>query len=92
VIGSLNLNNDGWAFAPIGLWLAMVNGLAWRGGHWPKPLAAIGLIFGIGHVLTIAGFALGSADLILISAGLGAIILGPIWFIGLGVRLRRADT
>ncbi len=93
VIGTLNLNNDGWAgFGTVGLWLAVVNWLAWRGGQWPKALAAIGLIIGIGNALLIAGFVFSLPILILIAAGLGAAILAPIWFVWMGVRLRQAGT
>ena len=93
VVGPLNLNNDGWAgFGTVGLWLAVVNWLALRGGQWPKALAVIGLIVGIGNGLVIAGFILDSPILILITAGLGGVILAPIWFIWMGVRLRQAGT
>ena len=92
VIGPLNLTNDAWAgFGTVGLWLAVVNGLAWRGGQWPKALAAIGLTVGIGNSLVIAGFMLDNSLLILITAGLGGVILGPIWFIWMGIRLRQAS-
>jgi len=91
VVGSLNLNSGGWiGFGTVGLWLTVVNWLALRRGQWPKVLAVLGLILGIGNGLVIAGFILGSPILILIAAGLGAIILAPIWFIWMGVRLRRA--
>ncbi len=93
VIGPLNLNNDGWAgFGTVGLWLTVVNGLALRGGQWPKPLAVLGLVIGIGNALIIAGYILDSSLLILIAAGLGAVILAPIWFIWMGVRLRQVGT
>ena len=93
VVGSLNLNSQGWVgFGTVGLWLAVVNWLALRGGQWPKVLAIIGLILGIGNGLVIAGFLFGSPTLILIAAGLGAIILAPIWFIWMDIRLRKAIT
>ena len=91
VIGPLNLNNDAWAgFGTVGLWMAVVNWLALRGGQWPKALAVIGLVVGLGNSLVIAGFILEDPLLILITAGLGGVILGPIWFVWLGIRLRRA--
>lgn len=55
-------------------------------------MAVLGLIIGIGNALIIAGYILDSSILILIAAGLGAVILAPIWFIWMGVRLRRVGT
>jgi hypothetical protein len=93
VVGPINLDSDGWVgFGTVGLWLTVVNWLALRGGYWPKAFAIIGLLIGIGNGLVIAGFILNSPILILVTAGIGAVILAPIWFIGMGVRLRQAAT
>jgi hypothetical protein len=87
--GSLTgLDVNGWfRFGAIGLWLLAVNLLALRTGAWPKLLAYVGIAGAVAYFLVLAGNTFGPDALILIGAGAGGIILGPIWYIWMGLRL-----
>ncbi len=86
------LDPQGWLeFGAVGLWILVVSLLALRGGTWPKPLAYVGIGFAIGYWLVVAGAVLQIQLLTAIAAGVGAVILGPIWYIWLGLRLRNAS-
>jgi Domain of unknown function (DUF4386) len=81
----------GWLrFGAVGLWILVVNLLALRGGTWPKPLAAVGIGAAIGAWLTLAGEMVQTQPVIEIVAVIGLVILWPIWYIWLGLRLRQA--
>ena len=89
---SLSLDPQGWlGFGAVGLWVLVVSLLALRGNVWPKPLVYLGIAVAIAYWLVVTGFVLGIETLILIAASLGGIILGPIWYIWAGVRLRQAS-
>ncbi|MEE9464269.1 MAG: DUF4386 family protein, partial [Candidatus Neomarinimicrobiota bacterium] len=78
-MGPRSLDPDYWlGFGVAGLWALSVNWLAIRGGQFPKPLAYVGLLAGLAHLLVVAGGVLEVPVLIAISAGLGGIIFGPI--------------
>jgi hypothetical protein len=74
----------------VGLWVLVVSLLALRGGIWPKPLAYVGIGSAIVYWLAVAGIVLQLVSVIRIKAGAGAFILVPIWYIWLGLRLRKA--
>jgi|SRR3990170_1974643 len=89
--GLLNLDPQGWlGFGAVGLWVLVVSLLALRGGTWPQSLTYVGIAVAIAYWLVVAGYVLGIETLILIAASLGGIILGPIWYIWVGLRLRQA--
>jgi len=84
-----DLDPQGWlGFGGVGLWLLVVNLLALRRGIWPKTLAYVGIAFAILGWLVVAGIVLEIPLLLAIAAGLG-LIVAPIWFIWMGLRLRR---
>ncbi len=88
----VELDPHGWlAFGGVGLWFLVVNLLALRGNLWPKLLAYVGIVGGIGYCLVVAGYVLDAEVLIMISA-LAAVIVGPIWYIWTGLILRRASA
>lgn len=92
-MGPRSLDPDYWmGFGTVALWVLTVNWLALGGGQFAKGLAFIGLLAGIAYALVVAGGVLDVPVLIAISAGLGGIILGPIWLIWIGFVLRRART
>lgn len=92
VSGPFSLDPQGWlGFGAVGLWVLVVSWLALRAGRWPKPLAYVGIAVSVAYGLVVAGFVLNLELLIAIAAGLGGIILGPIWYIWLGWTLRRAS-
>ena len=87
------LDVQGWlGFGGVGLWIFVANWLALQGGAWPKPLAYLGIVVAILYCLVVAGFALQIELLVAIAAGLGGIIAAPIWYIWVGVNLRRAGS
>jgi len=89
--GPVGLDPQGWlGFGAVGLWTLVVSLLALRGGMWPKPLAYVGIAVALVYWLIVAGQVLDIGLLVAIAAGLGGVILGPIWYIWIGVHLRRA--
>jgi len=93
VMGTRGLDPDGWmGFGTVGLWFLVVNWLAMRGGQLPKGLTYVGLAAGVAYALVVAGNVLSIPVLIAVAAGLGGIIIAPIWYIWTGVVLRRPNT
>jgi hypothetical protein len=87
----LFLDPQGWLmFGAVGLWILVVSVLALRGGTWPKPLAYAGIVGAIAYWVEVASGVLQSNTLNTI-ASVAAVILGPILFIWLGLRLRQAS-
>jgi Domain of unknown function (DUF4386) len=79
----------GWlGYGAVGLWILVVNLLALRGNRWPKGLAYLGIVVAIIYFIAVipAGIL---GDLSLVVAGVGGVVLAPIWYIWMGVNLRR---
>jgi len=74
----------------VGLWVLVVSLLMLRGNTWPKPLAYWGIIVAIVYWLIVASNFLQIQSFTAIVAGVGLVILTPIWYIWLGLRLRKA--
>lgn len=92
-MGTRSLDPDGWmGFGTVGLWVLVVNLLAIGGGQLPKGLAYVGVAVGIAYALVVPGLVLNLPLLIAIAAGVGGVILGPIWYIWTGIVLRRTPT
>lgn len=90
--GPFSLDPQAWlGFGAVGLWVLVVSLLALRGDIWPKPLVYVGIATTVAYWLVVAGFALSIEPLVAIAAGLGGLILAPIWYIWLGLRLRREN-
>ncbi|HSM57655.1 MAG TPA: hypothetical protein VK879_15995 [Candidatus Sulfomarinibacteraceae bacterium] len=88
----LPLDPQGWLlYGAVGAFVFVVSFLALRSEALPKPLSYIGLAAGMMFWLALLGFILDSETLISIGAGLGAVILVPIWYIWVGLRLRRTE-
>jgi hypothetical protein len=88
--GILSLDPYGWfGFGMIGLWVLVVSFLALRGGALPRSLAYLGIGVGVVYWLVVAGFSFDTEMLVAIAAGLGGIILAPIWYIWAGLSLRQ---
>ena len=77
-------------FGVVGFWVLVVSLLALRGGMWPKPVAAVGISVAIAYWLAVVGEVAQSQSLIAVLAGVGGLILLPLWYIWLGLRLRHA--
>jgi hypothetical protein len=74
----------------VGLWVMVVNLLALRARAWPAPLAIVGIGVALVYWLAVAGIVLQIPAALTLVAGLGAIVLAPLWYIWLGLRLRIA--
>lgn len=89
---SLSLDPQGWlAYGGAGLWFLVINLLALRAGAWPKVLSYLGIAGAILYWLALAGTVLENTTLVQLVAGLGGVIVGPIFLIWMGFRLRRAE-
>ena len=85
------LDPHGWlTFGAIGTWLMAINVLALPGTRWPRPLAYIGVAGGIAYWLIVTGTIL-HVDVLATIAITAGILLGPIWFIWMGLILRKSD-
>ncbi|MFQ5932615.1 MAG: hypothetical protein ACE5MM_09415, partial [Nitrospiraceae bacterium] len=86
----LALDPNGWLqFGAVGVWVLVVSLAALRTSGLPRTWAYLGIATAILYWLVVVGNALEVPVLIAISAGLGGIVLAPIWYIWIGVRLRR---
>ena len=74
----------------VGLWVLVVSLLALRVDIWPKPLTYLGIAVTIVYWLIVASNFLQIQLFTAIVAGVGLVILTPIWYIWLGLRLRKA--
>jgi hypothetical protein len=89
VSGPFSLDPQGWlGFGAVGLWVLVVSLLTLRAGTWPRALTYLGITVAVVYWLVVAGFVSNQETLIAIGAALGGIILGPIWYIWTGLRLR----
>jgi Domain of unknown function (DUF4386) len=83
-----NTTGEGIGPAGIGLWLLLVNYLALRSKALPRGLTWIGLIAGVGWLLSGVGALIGGSQDLPFSIGpLGIFLVSPIWAIWLGRRL-----
>ena len=93
VAGWNNLDPQGWLmFGCVGLWLLVISLLVLRSDKLPKGLAYIGIVGAIANWLVVVGQVAQIEKLISIAAGLGGVIAGPIWFIWMGMILRRPNS
>ncbi|HLF87441.1 MAG TPA: DUF4386 family protein [Anaerolineales bacterium] len=85
------LDPQGWlGFGGVGAWVLVVSLLALRGGRWPSSLAYLGIAIAVLYWLIVVSFVFDIAILLSIVAGLGGVVLAPIWYIWVGLRLRQA--
>jgi len=91
--GSSNLDPNGWIrYGLPGLWILVVGMLALRGTTVPKVLAFLGIIGAVCYWLIVIGYLLRLEWFVAISAGLGGVIIGPIFYIWMGLILRRESS
>ncbi|MEO3777222.1 DUF4386 family protein [Micromonospora sp. B11E3] len=76
-------------FGALGPWFLVVNILALRHGLLRRPLAYLGIALGVLTSTTAVGVAFGIGPMVLVSAILGGALAAPIWFIWVGLVLRR---
>lgn len=86
----LALDPNGWLqFGAIGIWVLVVSLAALSTNRLPKTWAYLGIATAILYWVVVVGNVLEIPLLNAIAAGLGGIVLAPIWYIWIGVRLRR---
>lgn len=82
---SLVLDADGWlTFGGVGVFFVIINAVALRDGSWPRPLALIGLASAVASWTALGGFVFDNDALLSVAAGLGGVVLAPIWWIWIG--------
>jgi hypothetical protein len=85
------LDSQGWlGFGGVGLWALMTSLLAMRSKMWPNTLAYVGCAVGVLYWLVVVSFVFDMAALTQIVAALGGVVAAPVWYIWLGMRLRKA--
>jgi hypothetical protein len=77
-----------WQFGAIGFWIFVVSFLFLRGNQVARSLAYVGLALGVVHWLAPLGLFMRNQTIIILAVGLAA-ILGPIWYIWIGLVMRR---
>jgi len=89
-LGKLNFDTTWLFFGGLGLSALAFNIIALRHNLWPKTLAWIGVATGLLLLCVVAATFWPTALNVVsqVSAGLGAVILYPVWLIWLGIRLR----
>lgn len=76
-------------FGVLGPWFLVVNILALRHGLLRRPLTYVGIALGVLTTTTALGVALNIGPMVLVSAVLGGAVAAPVWFIWVGLSLRR---
>lgn len=90
-IGATRLTLDyyGWfAFGAVGVWLIAANIRMWRDGRISRPLAVLGMVVGIAHVVFMIGESVQSVPMIDVSIVVG-LLAGIVWLGGIGLILWR---
>lgn len=77
------------SFGLVGVWVLTISWLLLRKKVLPRAFGSIGIAIFVFYFLIEVGTVFKSEFLISASAGLGAIILAPIWYIWLGIILRK---
>jgi hypothetical protein len=68
----------------------MTSLLAMRSKMWPNTLAYVGCAVGVLYWLVVVSFVFDMAALTQIVAALGGVVAAPVWYIWVGMRLRKA--
>lgn len=76
-------------FGALGPFFLVVNILALRHGLLRRPLAWVGIALGVLTTTAALGVAFGIGPMVLVSAVLGGALAAPVWFVWIGVTLRR---
>lgn len=77
------------SFGLVGIWVFFISYQGLSRLEFPKFLGIVGMITGVFYFFIEVGTQLKNELLITITAGLGALVLGPVWYIWLGRILRK---
>lgn len=92
-VGLTNLDPDlVLSFGAVGVWYLVINWRAYRGRRLPRWLAVDGLLAGAVYIFIISGEVVKVQIVQDLVAAVGALILIPVWYIGLGVCLLRESS
>lgn len=84
----VSLDPDGWfSFGAVGLWFLVVNLVAFRGNPWPKVLSYLGIVGAVAYLLVMVGFIF--EIYVLTFTAIVSIVIGPIWYVWVGLILHR---
>jgi len=77
-------------FGAPGLWILTVSFLLLKEGS-AKLMAWVGLLLGVMCELVVVGWSTPSLKLVIGLASTGGLIVGPVWYVMMGLRLRKAS-
>ena len=87
---SIALDTQGWLmFGAIGIFFMVVNITALREKRWPLWMSVLGIVIAILHWFGFIGLLTGNMDLVSLAAGAGGIVLGPVWWVMIGLLFRQ---
>ncbi len=90
---SLVLDTQGWlTFGAVGIFIIAFNLAAWTRRAWPRWLVGWGVLLGAIYVCACLALAMGRSDWVAPLVGVGAIGLGPIWWLGIAWQFNRQSA
>ena len=75
------------SYGCVGLWIIATSVFGLASGAFPRLLAYVGIAFGVMYWLLVCAYLVQITELAGIANGIGAMLLGPVWFIWIGMRL-----
>jgi len=79
------------SYGCVGLWIIATSVSGLTSGAFPRLLAYVGVGFAVMYWLLVCGYLFQTTELAAIANGLGAMLLGPVWLIWIGMRLARGS-
>jgi hypothetical protein len=76
-------------YGAIGVWVAVVSSLALRDRLLPAPLCVLGFATALTYLAGVLGYTFVVRPLLVLSIGLGGLLLAPAWYAWLGMLLRK---
>src|SRR6266849_1698215 len=88
-VSLIPLDPHGWlVYGGVGFWFFVVNVIALQRGLGPTSLAIVGIVGAVLYWMLVVGELFHQGTILLLVAGLGGLILGPIWYIWVGLIVR----
>ena len=89
---TLPLDPQNWiAFGALAIWVVAISSTGLRAGRAPALLLRVGLALAVVYAALVIGSAWGIGQLITVAGVLGGVVLGPIWYAWVGMRLRAGE-
>lgn len=80
-----------WGYGAVGLWVLVVSLLAMQSNNFPKLLSYLGILHAVLFLLIPVGAIFKMSSILVLVAGAG-IIVAPIWWIWIGLTLRKSTN